>query len=86
MTTLKKTRKFLLAYARKGFSLADVNYRLKEQCLEPIHSQEWSLWKNYYVDIVKNDPYYEHELIDNNRSLAWFATEMNHRRRNQMIS
>ena len=80
MTTSKKKRKCLLTCARKGLTLAAVNLQLKAECLDPIPSQQWSLWTNYYVDIVKNNPYFEHELIDNDRSLAWFAKEVNQRR------
>jgi hypothetical protein len=80
MTTSKKKRRCLLTCARKGLTLAAVNRQLEADCLDPIPSQQWSLWTNYYVDIVKNNPYFEHELINNNRSLAWFAKEVNHRR------
>ena len=86
MTTSKKKRKCLLACARKGLTLSAANDRLKDECLEPVQGQEWNLWTNYYLDIVKNDPYFEYELINNNRSLAWFANELNRRKRKQMIS
>jgi hypothetical protein len=86
MTTSKKKRKCLLACARRGMTLGDVNTRLREECLDPIHSQCWNLWVNYYADIVRNDSVLEHELITNNRSLAWFAAEMNRRKRKIMLS
>ena len=86
MTTSKKKRKCLLACARKGLTLAAANRQLEAECLEPIPSQEWTLWTNYYLDIVKNDPILENELIVNNRSLAWFANELNRRKQKQMIS
>tara|TARA_Y100000592_G_scaffold95549_1_gene162300 strand:+ start:488 stop:748 length:261 start_codon:yes stop_codon:yes gene_type:complete len=86
MTTSKKKRKCLLACARKGMSLSQVNRRLEKECLDPINNQEWSLWTNYYLQIVKNDPYFEHELIANNRSLAWFANELNRRKNRETIS
>ena len=86
MTTSKKKRKCLLACARKGLTLSAANRQLEAECLEPIHSQEWNLWTNYYLDIVKNDPILENELIVNNRSLAWFANELNRRKQKQMIS
>ena len=66
--------------------LAEVNQRLKEECLDEINKEEWALWSNYYVGIIKDDPYFEHELINNNRSLAWFANEQNHRRQKYTIS
>jgi len=62
------------------------NEVLKQSCLDPISSSEWNLWANYYLDIVKNDPYFEHELINNNRSLAWFAKELNRRKHRETIS
>ena len=86
MATSKKKRKCLLSCARRGLLLPAANRELKESCLDPIECAEWNLWTNYYLDIVKNDPYFEHELIDNNRSLAWFAKEINKRRQKQVIS
>ena len=86
MTTSKKKRKCLLACARKGFSLPAINLRLKKECLSEVSKEEWLLWSNYYVGILKDDPYFEHELIDNNRSLAWFAREINRRRTQQINS
>ena len=86
MTTSKKQRRCLLACARKGFTLSAVNARLRRECLDEINREEWVLWSNYYVGILKNDPYFEHELINNNRSLAWFATELNRRRQQQITS
>ena len=86
MTTSKKKRKCLLICARKGLTLSAANRQLEAECLDPIPSQEWILWTNYYLDIVKNDPILEHELIANNRSLSWFANELNRRKRKQMIS
>ena len=86
MTTSKKKRKCLLACARKGLTLAAVNRQLESECLESVRPEEWKLWINYYLDIVKNDPYFENELIVNNRSLSWFANELNRRKQRQPIS
>jgi len=86
MTTSRKKRKCLLAYARKGLTLVAVNRRLQQDSLGSVNDLEWNLWTNYYLDIVKNDPILEHELITNNRSLSWFANELNRRKRKQMIS
>ncbi len=86
MTTSRKKRKCLLACARKGFTLTLTNSRLKNECLDPINDKEWNLWTGYYLQIVKNDPYFEHELINNNRTLSWFANELNRRKRKQIIS
>ena len=84
--TSKKKRKCLLASARRGLTLSQVNLQLKNECLGPVPRQEWNLWTNYYLDIVKNDPILENELVVNNRSLSWFANELNRRKRKQMIS
>lgn len=86
MTTSKKKRYCLLLCARDGLTLAAANRILKENCLDPINDLDWNLWTNYYLDIVKNDPILEHELITNNRSLSWFANELNRRKRKQIIS
>jgi hypothetical protein len=72
--------------ARKEMLLAQVNDCLKKECLDPVSQLEWNLWSNYYVGIVEDDPYFEHELIDNDRSLAWFAKELNQRRTKQITS
>ena len=84
MNTSKKKRKCLLACARKGMLLPQVNNELTSLCLDPIAEQEWNLWENYYVGIIKDDPYFEHELINNNRTLAWFAAEINERRKKSL--
>ena len=86
MTTSKKKRKCLLAGARKGLTLSAVNRQLQSESMDSVRPEEWNLWTNYYLDIVKNDPYFENELIINNRSLAWFAKEINRRRQKQTTS
>ena len=86
MTTSRKKRRCLLACARKGLTLSAANAHLKSECLDPVSDLQWNLWTNYYLDIVKNDPILENELIVNNRSLAWFANELNRRKQKQMIS
>jgi hypothetical protein len=86
MTTSKKKRKCLLACARKGLTLAGANRRLEQECLGTVRQEDWTLWTNYYLEIVKNDPILENELINNNRCLSWFAKELNRRKQKQMIS
>jgi hypothetical protein len=76
----------LLAAARKGLTLSGANARLKTEGLGSVRCEEWNLWVHYYVDIVKNDVILEHELITNNRSLAWFANELNRRKQKPIIS
>ncbi len=76
----------MLSCARRHMTLNAVNAQLEKECLDHVRKQEWDLWVNYYSVIVKNDPYFEHELINNNRSLAWFANELNRRKRKQVIS
>lgn len=76
----------MLACARKGMPLPQTNDYLKKQCLDSVSQLEWNIWSNYYVGIVKDDPYFEHELVNNNRSLAWFAKELNQRRIKQITS
>jgi len=86
MTTSKKKRKCLLACAREGLSLWDVNRRLKKECLGTIGDQQWVLWGSYYLQMVKDDPYFEYELIANDRPLSWFASELNRRKTKTMLS
>ena len=86
MTTSKKKRRCLLMCARKGMLLEQANDCLRRECLDSVSQLEWNIWSNYYVGIVKDDPYFEHELVNNNRSLAWFAKELNQRRIKQITS
>ncbi len=76
----------MLACARKGLTLAGANRRLEQECLGTVRQEDWTLWTNYYLEIVKNDPILENELINNNRCLSWFAKELNRRKQKQMIS
>ena len=84
MNTSKKKRKCLLSCARKGMNLSKVNSCLIEECLDVVPGQEWALWENYYLNFVRDDPYLEYELVENNRSLAWLAQAIN-RRKNKLI-
>jgi hypothetical protein len=77
----QKKRKCLLTCARKNNDLVGTNNQLQELCLEPVHAEEWNLWLNYYEPIVRNDPYFEHELLINARPLTWFARELNQRKK-----
>jgi len=67
-------------------TLEAVNRYLEKEHLGNVKGPEWNLWTDYYVSIVKNDPILEDELVNNNRSLAWFAKELNRRKQKQMIS
>jgi len=86
MNTSKDKRKCLLACAKEGFTLAAVNRRLQEEALDTISDDQWVLWSRYLAEIVRNHPYFEHELVNNNRSLSWFAKEMNRRKHQEPLS
>ena len=86
MITSRKRRKCLLSCARKGMSLTNVNSRLIEECLDLSHEQEWVLWENYYLDIIRDNPYLEYELLDNGRSLSWLVQTVNQRKNKIIIS
>lgn len=86
MTTSRKKRMCLLSYARQGLDLRQVNIRLAKACLDPINELDWSLWTNHYLPIVDNNLYFERALIDQNRSLAWFAREMHARKKKTNLS
>lgn len=86
MTTSRKKRMCLLTYARQGLDLRQVNIRLTKACLDPINELDWSLWVNHYLPIVDNNLYFERALIDQNRSLAWFAREMYARKKKTNLS
>jgi len=81
-----KKRRCLLGCARKGMSLFATNKVLEAECLEAIDDTEWSIWTNYYVDIMRKNPYYEYELVTNNRSLSWFANELKRHQNKTTIS
>lgn len=86
MTTSRKKRMYLLAFAREDLDLKQVNARLTRACLDPINSLEWNLWVNHYLPVVENNLYFEKALIDQNRSLAWFAREMHLRKKKTNLS
>jgi len=41
---------------------------------------------NLVVGLLHKADGFEHELINNNRSLSWFASELNRRRQKQITS
>jgi hypothetical protein len=86
MATSRKKRKCLLRCARKRMELYQVNRELDSQCLDPIHQSEWALWENYYEPFVRNNPFFESELLEQNRSLAWFAQQINERKKKIILS
>jgi hypothetical protein len=86
MGTSRKKRMCLLSYAREGLDLKQVNARLVRACLEPINDLDWNLWMNHYLPIVENNLYFEKALVDQNRSLAWFARQMHNRKKKTNLS
>ena len=86
MATSRKNRKCLLRCARWRMELFQVNRELDSQCLGQIHESEWSLWENYYEPIVRDNPFFESELLNHNRSLAWFAQQINERKKKTILS
>lgn len=86
MTTSRKKRMHLLSYAKHGLELKEVNHNLVKGCMDPVSYLDWNLWVNHYLPIVDDNPYFERELVDHNRSLAWFARRMNERKRKINLS
>ena len=82
----RKRRRCLLACAREDYSLEQVNDKLSRMCLEATHTKEWMLWVNYYSVLANDNPLYERELINNNRTLSWFAEDLKRRYNKKIIS
>jgi hypothetical protein len=53
------------------------NRLLLEREYEEISELTWSLWTNYYKRIAESSEIYQKEIVCNNRSLAWFARDLN---------
>tara|TARA_Y100000593_G_scaffold2242_1_gene4495 strand:- start:48562 stop:48822 length:261 start_codon:yes stop_codon:yes gene_type:complete len=86
LKTSKKKRSLLLKCAREDLDLREANQRLADQRFKPVSELDWKLWTTYFVNIVDSNMYFERELVENNRPLAWFARTMNERRKRNVIS
>lgn len=76
----------LLAGASEGLTLGQINDKLDKRLFKSICALDWALWTNFYYPLAKNDIVYEREIIYNNRSLSWFATDLKQRHQKQTIS
>ena len=54
--------------------------------MDSVCEEEWALWTNYYQPLAESCPIYEKEIIYNDRSLAWFAKDLNKRHNKDTIS
>ena len=68
--------RFLLNCAESSMSYEDVSAALRDNHLEGMNEEEWSLWIRYYHPLACSNPLYKHELIYNNRTLSWFARNL----------
>jgi len=68
---------FLCAEERKTY--AQVCDELQTGHFQLISEAEWKLWVDYYFPLVKSNPLYKEELINNNRTLSWFARNLSER-------
>ena len=78
--------RFLLSCAEQQMSYARVVVTLKEHHFEEISEAEWKLWVNYYLPLVETNPLFKSELINNNRTLSWFARTLSQRYEKNILS
>jgi len=81
-----KKRKALLTCVRNGFNLERANKELTSRSLTPVGDLEWALWETYYEPIARTNKVFEHEIIENGRSLSWLARQINERKKRTTIS
>lgn len=79
-------RSALLGLIRDGHGFESAVSLLLSMGAPQLGHMEWSLWKNFYEPIVRNNKILELELIRNGRSLSWFARELNQRRKRVALS
>ena len=79
-------RLLLLRAASAGLSLEEVSAKLDQRLLDPINDLDWSLWVNFYYPLARTNLVYEQELIYNNRTLSWFASDLKKRYEKHTIS
>lgn len=58
-------------------TLDDANRILIERGYEKVNEQIWLLWANYYRPLAESSELYKREIVCNDRSLAWFARDLN---------
>jgi hypothetical protein len=76
----------LLVGASEGLTLSEINDRLDRKSEDSITDLDWALWTNFYYPMAQADIMYESELIYNNRTLSWFATDLKKRYHKHTIS
>jgi len=68
-----KRRQMLLAAARSDLSYREVNHQLAQAGFLPVGQEEWYVWHKLYAVIVRNNPVFEAMLVNEGKSLNWFA-------------
>ena len=85
MNKCPKRNQLLLACARRPETLQNTNRRLAAYDVSQVNEEEWQLWTRFYAPLA-DDPLYEHEIVQNGRTLNWLARDLNEKRKKEILS
>ena len=54
--------------------------------MKTISEEDWRLWVDHYKPLAETNQEYEREIIYNDRSLVWFARDLNRRYKKSILS
>lgn len=54
--------------------------------MKTISEEDWRLWVDHYKPLAQANPTYEKEIIYNDRTLSWFARDLNRRYKKSILS
>jgi hypothetical protein len=76
----------LLDCACISLSLEETNKILEDRVMKTVPEEAWGLWVNFYKPLAEANQEYKNEIIYNDRSLAWFARDLNRRYKKSILS
>ena len=82
----QRRRQLIYEGFRADKDLFDLNDFLDEHQEKNISRSEYEIWKMYLYPISARDAILRREIIDEGRSLAWIAREINRQKRRECLS
>ena len=76
----------LLECANVSLSIEETNRILEDRSMKTISEEDWRLWVDHYKPLAETNQEYEKEIIYNDRSLVWFARDLNRRYKKSILS
>lgn len=76
----------LLECANVSLSIEETNRILEDRAMKTISEEDWRLWVDHYKPLAQANPTYEKEIIYNDRTLSWFARDLNRRYKKSILS